>query len=149
MRKDILRVIRMADDLLTAARDPKIGIVGVNETANPVRARIDGYWNSGNVDAALEAAWHYFTIAQSFDAGMAMKRHLRAGRKVVSPFDEANAARMKGSSESRDDWQQRANVVWERNPKLSALQVAKMIARHDENPDTIRRKLARPGAVTT
>ena len=69
----------------------------------------------------------------------------RTGNKVRKPFAESNDARMRKAAEKREDWRRRAARKWTepQHRFKSAAEIARLIARDGENPDTIRRHISR------
>lgn len=68
----------------------------------------------------------------------------KAGKKSRTGAATANEARSKESSALIAKWQAKANKVWAKNPRLSAADVAAIIAEPNEKPNTVRRRIKKP-----
>lgn len=68
----------------------------------------------------------------------------QAGKKSVAASDKGNAAKTQAADSKHDDWQKRANAIWERNPTLSKSNVAGVIVKEiGGNVSTIRKAITK------
>lgn len=65
------------------------------------------------------------------------------GQKVREPFNKANRERAAAAKARTAEWQARADAKWAepQHAAKSAQEIARLIARDGEEPDTIRRKI--------
>lgn len=87
---------------------------------------------------AARAAWER---ANFLHAGAIEKTSIRAGRKSVDAHRKSNEKRKKAANKKHDDWQLLADEKWAQpqHANKSPATIAKLIAKDDEKPDTIRK----------
>lgn len=67
-----------------------------------------------------------------------------AAERLLAEATSHNACRQSEAAARTSDWQALADDIWSREPDLSAVAVARLIARkRDANPDTVRRRIKR------
>lgn len=84
-----------------------------------------------------------FELSNAMHNDIQEKREILAGRKVITVNRKTNAAISTDAKKIHAEWQKRANEKWRqpqhKNKSVNA--IAKLIARGNENADTIRRKI--------
>jgi hypothetical protein len=113
------------------------GIVGLAQQLEAERKRCD-------IDAIIDTAMTIGMVLREFALSVKHGGAVAFYAEQASVLSAANAARTDESKAMRARWQADANRVWEKNPRLSRLDVAKKIAA-GANIDTVRKAIRKPG----
>ncbi len=96
--------------------------------------RNDAYSAVYNTYLAAHFAWHL-----DIDR---FEPEILTGRRTKRGAEKGNASKAAKASADREAWQKRATELWEKNPKLTATDVARII--NSDRADYIRKRITRP-----